>query len=205
MALPAVSLGESLRRVRYSSFVTQFSFISSSIKQNNTETLPPGSPRNGGSPPTGPQPPRTSSRGSQNSPSSGECRVAVSARIARMTTLIVVFWWWKITKTSMLFFSFFFSTLIGSSNGRRSSGSRHVSSTTVSSTEAQSQSNNNATVNNVQPPLLATTGQQPTDVSNVPAPAPPVNPTLKCKLSKTLALLLCELEGKRKTYTNKRS
>lgn len=36
-----------------------------------TETLPPGSPRNG-SPPTGPQPPRTSSRGSQNSPSSGK-------------------------------------------------------------------------------------------------------------------------------------
>lgn len=80
-------------------------------------------------------------------------------------------------------------TLIGSSNGRRSSGSRHVSSTTVSSTEAQSQSNNNATTNNVQPPLLATTGQQPTDVSNVPAPAPPVNPTLKCEYLNLLAFL----------------
>lgn len=34
-----------------------------------TETLPPGSPRNGPSPP-GPPPPRTASRGSQHSPNS---------------------------------------------------------------------------------------------------------------------------------------
>lgn len=34
-----------------------------------TETLPPGSPRNGSSPP-GPPPPRTASRGSQHSPNS---------------------------------------------------------------------------------------------------------------------------------------
>lgn len=34
-----------------------------------TETLPPGSPRNGSSPP-GPPPPRTASRASQHSPNS---------------------------------------------------------------------------------------------------------------------------------------
>lgn len=80
--------------------------------------------------------------------------------------------------------------VVGSSSGRRSSGSRHVSSTTVTSTEAQSQSNNNnASSNNASVPpgsvnnsTSAVNGQS-VDANNVPAalPAPPVNPTLKCK------------------------
>lgn len=80
--------------------------------------------------------------------------------------------------------------ILGSSSGRRSSGSRHVSSTTVTSTEAQSQSNNNnPSSNNASVPpgsvnnsTSAVNGQS-VDANNVPAaqPAPPVNPTLKCK------------------------
>lgn len=65
MTLPAVSLGDSS-----SLTATVASHTPMANLMSITETLPPGSPRNG-SPPTGPQPPRTSSRGSQNSPSSG--------------------------------------------------------------------------------------------------------------------------------------
>lgn len=78
--------------------------------------------------------------------------------------------------------------IAGSSSGRRSSGSRHVSSTTVTSTEAQSQSNNNPSSNNANAPpgsinnLTSAVNGQSVD-ANVPAalPAPPANPTLKCK------------------------
>ena len=68
MALPAVSLGES--SLTASSVHNTPLHTPMANLMSITETLPPGSPRNG-SPPTGPQPPRTSSRGSQNSPSSG--------------------------------------------------------------------------------------------------------------------------------------
>lgn len=82
-----------------------------------------------------------------------------------------------------------YNVSLGSSSGRRSSGSRHVSSTTVTSTEAQSQSNNNPTSNNASAPpggvnnSSSTVNGQSVDANNVPAalPAPPVNPTLKCK------------------------
>lgn len=67
MTMPAVSLGDSSMTTSIASMHTPMANLMSI-----TETLPPGSPRNGGSPPTGPQPPRTSSRGSQNSPSSGK-------------------------------------------------------------------------------------------------------------------------------------
>lgn len=54
------------------SSVTQLAQSPMANLMSITETLPPGSPRNGPSPP-GPPPPRTASRGSQHSPnSSGE-------------------------------------------------------------------------------------------------------------------------------------
>lgn len=164
MSLPSVSLGDASMTTSVASLHTPMANLMSI-----TETLPPGSPRNG-SPPTGPQPPRTSSRGSQNSPSSGSshdqffmCDLNAHHRFP----------------------------ISGSSSGRRSSGSRHVSSTTVTSTEAQSQSNNNPASNNsvsapqgnVNNSVSAVNGQS-VDTNNVPAAlsAPPVNPTLKCKL-----------------------
>ena len=61
MTLPAVSLGES----SHSTTPIQTSMAN---LLSITETIAPGSPHNG-SPNS--QPPRTSSRGSQNSPSSG--------------------------------------------------------------------------------------------------------------------------------------
>lgn len=71
--MPAVSLGESPMTTSVASFHAPMANLISI-----TETLPPGSPRNG-SPPTGPQPPRTSSRGSQNSPSSGRIQASQPA------------------------------------------------------------------------------------------------------------------------------
>lgn len=163
MTLPAVSLGDSSSLTASVASHTPMANLMSI-----TETLPPGSPRNG-SPPTGPQPPRTSSRGSQNSPSSGSID-DYSQQDKRFTKSIA----------------------LGSSSGRRSSGSRHVSSTTVTSTEAQSQSNNNNNNNPLNNVSVApgnvnnstsTVNGQSVDANSVPATlaAPPVNPTLKCK------------------------
>jgi hypothetical protein len=65
MTLPAVSLGES------SSTPTPIQTSMANLL-SITETIPPGSPHpHNGSPNSHAQPPRTSSRGSQNSPSSG--------------------------------------------------------------------------------------------------------------------------------------
>jgi hypothetical protein len=64
MALPAVSLGDN------STPPTPSVALQSPMANlmSITETLPPGSPRNG--PESLPPPPRTSSRGSQHSPNS---------------------------------------------------------------------------------------------------------------------------------------
>lgn len=63
MQLPPVSLGEATPPVPQTLQSPMANLMSI------TETLPPGSPRNGPSPP-GPPPPRTASRGSQQSPNS---------------------------------------------------------------------------------------------------------------------------------------
>lgn len=64
MQLPPVSLGDSTPPVPQTLQSPMANLMSI------TETLPPGSPRNGSSPPNGPPPPRTASRGSQHSPNS---------------------------------------------------------------------------------------------------------------------------------------
>lgn len=63
MQLPPVSLGDATPPVPQTLQSPMANLMSI------TETLPPGSPRNGPSPP-GPPPPRTASRGSQHSPNS---------------------------------------------------------------------------------------------------------------------------------------
>lgn len=62
MQLPPVSLGDSTPPVPQTLQSPMANLMSI------TETLPPGSPRNGS--PPGPPPPRTASRGSQHSPNS---------------------------------------------------------------------------------------------------------------------------------------
>jgi hypothetical protein len=141
------------------------------------ETVAPGSPHNG-SPPSI-QPPRTSSRGSQNSPSSGEER-----RWRQHSTL---------EHPSKLE-----NHILGSSSGRRSSGSRHVSSTTVTSTEAQSQSNNSVTSNSTQSTAnnnnssTSVNGQPTTDANLIPN-VTPVNPTLKCEYNPPPQVCACDV------------
>lgn len=129
MPIPSVSLGESTPQVPPAPLQSPMANLVSI-----TETLPPGSPRNGPSPPGPPGgPPRSASRGSQHSPnSSGESRNEMKLKIDGSLGIRI-------------------PPLPGSSSGRRSSGSRHVSSTTVTSTDAAingNSSNANASNNN---------------------------------------------------------
>lgn len=179
MPLPPVSLGESTPPAPPAPLQSPMANLMSI-----TETLPPGSPRNGPSPPGPPGgPPRSASRGSQHSPnSSGESRNEMKLKLDGSSLGIRI------------------PTLPGSSSGRRSSGSRHVSSTTVTSTDATANGNGGGgpggngvnSVGGVQPPNTigngtGNGGPSPTD-TGVPtsvaaattAPAP--NTTLKCTL-----------------------